>query len=234
VPEITAASVLAELRPLGTEAGRAALARFMKPPVPSLGLTSPQLKAMATRLYAEVKRWPAPRRNQLCNGLWLCGYHEGGTLAIYLYRRFVRQCGAAEFRLFERWVERCAMSWAHVDGVGCWLIAACLANDPTLAPALLEWTTAKGQWKRRAAAVSLIGEGKRGRQWELIRELAVRLGNDPEDLVRKGVGWLLKETYAGYPREVVTLLGSQRFPRHVLQYAAEKMTAADRARVLQG
>jgi len=53
-------------------------------------------------------------------------------------------------------------------------------------------------------------------------------------MVQKGVGWLLKETYPKKPAEVVRYLVAKRekTTRLVLRYAAEKMTVADRARVL--
>ena len=53
-------------------------------------------------------------------------------------------------------------------------------------------------------------------------------------MVQKGVGWLLKETYPKKPAEVVRLLVANRTKtaRLVLRYAAEKMTATDKARVL--
>jgi 3-methyladenine DNA glycosylase AlkD len=51
--------------------------------------------------------------------------------------------------------------------------------------------------------------------------------------VQKGVSWLLKEAYPARPREVVEFLKRRRdWPRLVLRYAAEKMTAQDKARIL--
>jgi 3-methyladenine DNA glycosylase AlkD len=53
-------------------------------------------------------------------------------------------------------------------------------------------------------------------------------------MVQKGVGWLLKETYPKRPKEVVAFLvkNREKTTRLVLRYAAEKMSAADKARVL--
>ncbi len=57
---------------------------------------------------------------------------------------------------------------------------------------------------------------------------------DEDDMVQKGVGWLLKETYPKRPREVVAFLEPWRgrTSRLLLRYAAEKMTPADRGEVL--
>ena len=208
------------------------MGRFFKEPLPALGLTNPQLRAYATGLYREIRHWTPARRNRLCTQLWQCGYHEGGLLVTYVYKRFARGCGAEEFRLFERWVQRYAMSWAHVDSVGTWLLAASISNQPELAGELPAWTAAPNRWVRRAAAVSLIYEAKHGRQLPAILEVARRLERDEDDLVQKGVGWLLKEAYQKRPAEIVAFIAAQNFPRLVLRYAAEKMTPRHRKAVL--
>jgi 3-methyladenine DNA glycosylase AlkD len=96
------------------------------------------------------------------------------------------------------------------------------------------WTQSKNRWKRRAAAVALVYEGRRGRNTESILRIADLLLGDPDDMVQKGVGWLLKETYPHKPAHVMRFLmpRRQKTTRLVLRYAAEKMSAADRARLL--
>ncbi len=80
----------------------------------------------------------------------------------------------------------------------------------------------------------MLQEAKQGRSTREIFAIAALLRNDPDDMVQKGVGWLLKETYPRRPREVVSLLtGWSGAPRLMLRYACEKMTQADRAKVLE-
>jgi 3-methyladenine DNA glycosylase AlkD len=88
--------------------------------------------------------------------------------------------------------------------------------------------------KRRAAAVALVYSAKRGEHTRAILRIAAPLIEDEDDMVQKGVGWLLKETYPKKPVEVVRFLVANRAKttRLVLRYAAEKMTASDKARVL--
>ena len=52
-------------------------------------------------------------------------------------------------------------------------------------------------------------------------------------MVRKGVGWLLKDAYPAKPKEVLAFLlpRAARAPRLALRIACEKMTASDRAAV---
>ena len=65
---------------------------------------------------------------------------------------------------------------------------------------LAPWTRSKNRWKRRAAAVALLHEAKQGRHTIAIFDIAKRLHKDADDVVRKGVGWLLKETYPKRPK----------------------------------
>jgi 3-methyladenine DNA glycosylase AlkD len=208
--------------------------RFFREPVNPLGVPTPDVKRIAAAAYRELKRWPLALRNRFCTELWKCGVLEEGVVAIYVYRRFAQQCARCEFHLFEKWIDRFVRNWAHCDGVSAWLLAAAIANEPELSAELSAWTGSPNRWKRRAAAVALVQEAKHGQNTDAILKIAARLLDDPDDMVQKGVGWLLKEAYPKKKREVVAFLKRQkkRATRLVLRYAAEKMTAADRAAVL--
>jgi 3-methyladenine DNA glycosylase AlkD len=211
---------------------REGASRFFRHEVRLHGVRQKDLVPIEQYVYRVIKLWPLPQRNRLCDELWKEETMEEGTIVCHVYRRFAPQCGACEFKLFERWIDRYVHNWAHCDGVSTWLIAASLANDPSLLSNLPAWTESHNIWKRRSAAVSLLQEAKQGANTELILTIASRLSADASDMVQKGVGWVLKETYPQRPREVVSFLRASQPPRLVLRYAAEKMTAADRARVL--
>ncbi len=208
--------------------------RFFRQEVDNYGVRGHQVKRIATELYYRVKAWPAADRNKLCEALWKSGKLEEGVVAIYLYRRFQRQCGTAEFKIFARWIDRYVRNWAHTDGIASWLLAASIANAPELIGQLSAWTKSANRWKRRAAAVALLQEAKHGRRTEEIFRIASLLVEDSDDMVQKGVGWLLKETYPKKPRETVEFLATckPRTTRLVLRYAAEKMSTGDKAAVL--
>ena len=210
--------------------------RFFQHEVATYGVRTRNLHRVASEIYREVKPWPPARRNRAMTALWRLGKIESGAAVCYVYRRFAKQCGRAEFLLFESWIDRYVRNWAHTDGVASWLLAAAIQNEPELRFELLAWTESGNRWKRRAAAVALLQEGKRGRHTDFILDIASRLLADRDDMVEKGVGWLLKETYPRKPREVVAFLHreGQRASRLTLRYAAEKMTAKDRRKFLGG
>ena len=226
--------VRAQLKENADPKFREGLMWFFKEPVDPYGVRTPQVRQAAAFAYKELKYWPVAQRNKFLNELWKHGKMEEGSIAVYVYRRFQKQCGSCEFQLFERWIDRYVRNWAHCDGVASWLIAASIENEPELIPRLLPWTASPNRWKRRASAVSLLQEAKHGRNTEAIFRIAEKLIADPDDMVQKGVGWMLKETYPKKPRELVGFLESHKAhaPRLVLRIAAEKMSPRDRQRAM--
>ncbi len=233
-PRMTATALLKDVRARLRAAADPDFAdgvrRFFKEPVKPYGVRTPEVRQLARLAYRECQQWPVAQRDRFVDQLWRSGMLEEGALVPHFYRRFSKTCGEREFAMFERWLDRYVTNWSHCDGVSTWLIAACIENRPGLADRLARWTRSKNRWKRRSAAVSFIQEAKRGRQTDTILHISGLLLRDADDMVHKGVGWLLKETYPKKPREVLEFLDPFRkdAPRLVLRLAAEKMTKRDR------
>jgi len=228
--------IRAEFMRLGDDRVRLAQDRFFASDqkVVSYGIAAPAVRRIAMEVYREVKPWAVEDRDRFCTELFASGMNEEGSLACYVYQRFANQCGAREFRLFTGWLDRYVNNWGHTDALSCWLLGASIANDASLIGKLHAWTRSKNRWKRRASAVTMVPSARRGLHTDEIFTIAAPLIPDGDDMVQKGVGWLLKETYPHRRAEVVKFLLPRRedAPRLVLRYAAEKMTPADRARVL--
>jgi 3-methyladenine DNA glycosylase AlkD len=229
------AEIRASLDRLANPAGAESTQRYFKDqPIRNRGVAAPDIQRIEREVYPRVKKMSVAERDRLCTALFASPDLEEGVLVCYLYRRFAKQCGAREFALFTRWLDRYVRNWSHTDGLALWLLGASIANDPALIDKLDSWTRAKNRWKRRAAAVALVYSAKRGEHTGAILRIAAPLIEDPDDMVQKGVGWLLKETYPEKPSQVVRFLvkNREKTTRLVLRYAAEKMTADDKARVL--
>ena len=141
------AEIRAGLRARADEAFRRGVENFFREPVDAYGVRAPAVKAVAREAWREVKGWPAAAREKLARELWNSGKLEEGGVAILIYRRFEKQSGAREFRLFERWIDRYVRNWASCDGVASWLLAACLANQPDLIAELDGWVRSANRWK---------------------------------------------------------------------------------------
>lgn len=119
-------------------------------------------------------------------------------------------------------------------GLASWLLGACIANEPELRNRLIAWTASSNRWMQRASAVALLHSAKAGKYPETVFAVAEKLLPVRDDMVEKGVGWLLKEAYPRLPRAVMAFLTAHRAAatRPTLRYAAEKMTAADKKLLL--
>lgn len=223
-----------ELAAQGTERRRMSTLRFFKEHVDCYGVSSPQLKVIEKRIAPDVKLWPVPQRNRFCTQLLKSGKLEEANLAVYVYQRFARTCGECEFRLFAQWMSRYVNNWSTCDGLSVWLIGETLVRHPGLVPEVATWTESPNRWVRRSAAVSMIPFARRGQQNEAILRVALKLLPDADEMVQKGVGWLLKKTYPKRPEQTVEFLCERPVPttRLVLRYAAENMSDADRRKVL--
>jgi 3-methyladenine DNA glycosylase AlkD len=158
---------------------------------------------------------------------------EEKCVAVFLLEQSVAKLGEAEFRLFVGWLSR-LNNWADHDALVMYLISPMVEQEPARAAQALRWAGNKGIWHRRAAAVCLIRGLRRGLFWDEAGQVAEKLRGDENDLVQKGLGWMLREGGKADARRALPLLMSLRgrTSRLVLRTACEKLTPAQRARVL--
>jgi len=158
---------------------------------------------------------------------------EEGALALEMLRGFHRLYTPKLFSLFDHWVNYLT-NWVHTDALCCHHIAITLEQDGKLAHKLLKWTKSRNRWRRRAAAVSLVELANKGMYLNETLQVAERLMQDKDEMVQKGVGWLLRETSRKYPDEIAEFLlrWKDKTSRLVLRTAAEKLPPELRFKVL--
>ena len=158
---------------------------------------------------------------------------EEKVAAVFLLEKLDAQFGDREFKLFEAWLDRIS-SWADHDGLVHSLIAPMVAAMPARVKDAFRWAKSPKRWHRRAACVALI----RGARVKMFFPQIVRLSNallaDQDDMVQKGLGWLLRETAKFDAKRTVPYLMKirGRSPRLVLRTACETLPKTVRARIL--
>src|SRR5207302_4261784 len=140
-----------------------------------------------------------------------------------------------EFRLFESWLNRIS-SWADHDALVHNLLAPMIAVKPERMNSVFRWAKSKDRWHRRAACVALIRGTRQKVFLPEIRRLSEILLCDQDDMVQKGLGWLLREAAKADAKRALPYLLRIRaaVPRLVLRTACETLPAKVRKRVLQG
>lgn len=223
------------LRDGGTDEHAAGVQWFFKHEIKSHGWYTADLRRSVRRCRKEILRehdfdFLVKVADQLFSGAVL----EEKVAAVFLLEGLGAQCGDPEFRLFEAWLNRIS-SWADHDGLVHYLISPMVAAKPARVKNIFHWAKSKDRWHRRAACVALI----RGQRTKMFFPEIVKLSNlllgDEDDMVQKGLGWLLRETAKFDPKRTVPYLMKirKRSPRLVLRTACETLPTKQRDKILK-
>jgi len=158
---------------------------------------------------------------------------EEKVFGVFLLQGLTGKLGDAEFKLFETWLDRIS-TWADHDGLVSYLIGPMIAAEPMRAKVVFQWAKSCDRWHRRAAAVALIRAIREQKCRAEVVKITNLLLNDRDDMVQKGLGWLLREA-AKYDRErTIPFLMKIRTkaPRLVLRTACETLPSEEKCRVL--
>jgi 3-methyladenine DNA glycosylase AlkD len=158
---------------------------------------------------------------------------EVRVAAVFLLEKLDAEFGDREFRLFESWLDRIT-SWADHDGLVHYLIGPMIASKPARAKAVFRWAKSPNRWRRRAACVALIRGARAKMFFPEIKRLSNSLLDDEDDMVQKGLGWLLRETAKFDAKRTIPYLMKirRRAPRLVLRTACETLPLETRKLVL--
>jgi len=237
-PKLTTEHIAAHIRRVLKDGGSAPHAegvqRFFKEEIRSRGWYTAELRSVAVRFRRTILR----ERGQdfllrVADRLFRGRVLEHKVFAVLLLEKLTGKFGDSEFRQFESWLAR-VRNWAEHDALVHYLIAPMLAAGEGDARRLFFWAKSGNRWHRRAACVALIQGTRQRRFFPEITRLSNRLLDEEDDMVQKGLGWLLRETAKSDPKRTVPYLMKirRRAPRLVLRTACETLPAATRRKIL--
>jgi len=202
--------------------------RFFKEEIRLYGVKTMMVSKIAKQTFKTIEKLSKKEIFDLCEQLWVSGIMEESFIACNWAFAIHKQYTEDDFLLFERWVNDYVTNWASCDTLCNHTIGTFLERYPFYIEKMKDWTQSQNRWVRRASAVSLIIPAKKGMFKEEIFEIADRLLLDPDDLVQKGYGWMLKSLCTKYEDDVYEYVLSKRdvMPRTALRYAIEKMPEA--------
>jgi 3-methyladenine DNA glycosylase AlkD len=185
-----------------------------------LGLTVPQVRGLVRR-YRETPL-------DVCGTLAASKFHEERLLALLLLvDRFNRGIDRALVYRTYLGLTPHINNWDLVDAsaehiLGGWL------EGRSLAP-LRTWAASKNLWVRRMSILTTFHFIKKGR-FEPTPDVARRLLGDPEDLLHKAVGWMLREVGKRDKGTLAAFLERhhRKMPRTTLRYAIERFPERER------
>jgi 3-methyladenine DNA glycosylase AlkD len=158
--------------------------------------------------------------------------HEVRSLALWILRRSYRagspakKAAVADFYLEQR---RFVSEWDHVDESAPYILGVhYLSRDDAV---FHELARSPRMWDRRIAIVATWWFIRNGR-FDTTLALAKTLLNDPEDLMHKAVGWMLREIGKKDAGCLCDFLDRHAagMPSTMVRYATERFLDAERAR----
>jgi 3-methyladenine DNA glycosylase AlkD len=234
LPAYIAAHIRTVLKTGGAAPHTEDVQRFFKHEVKSRGWRTAELRKVAKRFRrAILAEHGLPYLLQVADQLFAGEILEEKAFAVLLLEDMTAQFSRAQFKLFESWLDRIT-NWADHDALVHYLIGPMVADDDSYLARPPKWAKKKNIWHRRAAAVSLIHSTRRHKNFDHIQRITELLLASDDDMVRKGLGWLLREAVKANPKQTVAYLMTirERTPRFVLRTACETLPPATRERVL--
>ncbi len=233
-PEYIAAHIRRVLKDGGTAPHAEGVQWFFKEEIKSRGWYTGELRKVAVRFRRTILReqdmgFLLKVADRLFRGRVL----EERIFAVLLLEKLTDEFGDAEFSLFESWLGRIS-SWADHDALVHYLIAPLVAGKTARSQNVFVWAKSENRWHRRAACVALIQGTRQQMFLPEIKRLSNLLLRDEDEMVLKGLGWLLRETAKHAAPKTIPYLCRirQRAPRLVLRTACETLPASVRKRIL--
>lgn len=205
---------------------------FFKEKIVFYGVTIPKVNKIADHLFQEIMNEPKQIILDYCEQLFQSGYLEETFVASHWSYQLANQFTKDDFFIFQKWINEYINNWASCDTLCNHAVGALVETFPELIDDLIGFTSSENRWVKRAAAVTLIIPARKGLFLEQIFEIADILLLDPDDLVQKGYGWMLKAASQAHQEEVFNYVMKNKgiMPRTSLRYAIEKMPEEMRKR----
>jgi 3-methyladenine DNA glycosylase AlkD len=233
-PAALAAQIRNALKNGGSAKHAAGVQWFFKDEIKSHGWYTADLRRAAVRSRREIgKEHGLDFLIEVADRLFSGSVLEEKIAAVFLLEKLDGEFGDAEFKLFESWLDRVS-SWADHDALVHDLIAPMIASKPPRAKVVFRWAKSPNRWHRRAACVALIRGSRVKMFFPQITKLSDFLLADKDDMVQKGLGWLLRETAKFDAKRTVPYLMNirGRAPRLVLRTACETLPTSTRRKIL--
>ena len=235
ITHLTAAAVCSRLQALGDSERARALQRFFKTGQGQygegdvfVGLRVPEIRKLAK----EYEKLPLSE----IIGLLRSPLHEARLLALLiLVRAYAQGDSSLQERIYNLYLKntRFINSWDLVDVSAEHVVGSHLRYGDRSPLHVL--AVSNLLWDRRISIMATFHYIKRGEFAETLH-IAERLLRDPEDLIHKAVGWMLREIgKRDRPTEEEFLRAHcKTMPRTMLRYAIEKFPEKLRQRYLRG
>jgi 3-methyladenine DNA glycosylase AlkD len=177
---------------------------YMKSAMPYLGIQTPELRAICTRVFAAHPIETAADWQRTCLQIWREAqfreerYAAIGLTGFRLYGSFQTMKALA---MYEEMIVSGAW-WDFVDSIASKSLGGLLRSYPgRMRETMLKWSRSGDMWKRRSAIICQLGF-KGDTDLELLYACIEPSLSSKEFFLQKAIGWALRQYAWTDPREV--------------------------------
>lgn len=185
--------------------------RWHKEPVVSYGFDKSDMKKVHSKFDDTFCELSLEEGIALAGKLIMSGNSTLIHIGLHLLGLRREELDPAHFKFFDEFVDH-FVGWGNVDHLCGSVLKPMLERHPEEVIGLLRrWNRSDNRWKRRASVVVFTRRvAKGGRFIDEALDLCENLLWDEEDLVRKGVGWALKDNMRADKERVLRYVRSLR------------------------
>ena len=164
----------------------------------SYGIRTPEIRKLIKSSKSRFKQLNLKEKFDLAKMFYKSAFFEQATIGDTIIELSVSEVNPAYFNLLDEAVDH-FNNWASVDWLCLRVLQPLLMKYRAETLRLLKkWNLSDNMWKGRASVVAFVRKiGSSGEFTDSVLEFCDNLIWDKEDLVRKGVGWALKDNIPG-------------------------------------
>ncbi|MBX3053084.1 MAG: DNA alkylation repair protein [Caldilineaceae bacterium] len=216
-----------------------AYAKKMQQLVPSqwsaLGVRVPKVRALAAEMKKRHPRVITTDLIALAETAFASHCREEVLCSIFwLALSIKREPAAPLWAAIDGWIKHIA-DWEICDQLAIVIGAPLVDDNPLRVADLVDWTGSPNPWRRRFTVATAAALNQKGRSnVPATLQICTHLLQDEEPIVRKAVGWALREASKKDSRAVFGFLYEQRTTteRSILREGSDKLPAEQRALLL--
>lgn len=200
-----------------------------------LGVRVPKLRALAVDLKKRHPRVLTEDLILLVDLVFAGKCREEVLCALFwLASSMKKEPGASLWAAIDGWIKLIA-DWEVCDQLAMGVATPLVAENPRRVADLIDWTGSPNPWRRRFTVATAAALNQKGRSnVPATLQICSHLLQDNAPIVRKAVGWALREASQKDPRAVFGFLYERRAEaeRSILREGSEKLTDEQRVLIL--
>ena len=202
------------------------------------GLKVPEIDDIIKKFLNKFKELSFEQRIDLSRIFYKPDYISHTSFGLKLLELSLSELSFQNFEILD---EICGYltHWGPTDSFSLYIMQPLLRKYPKEVKNILKkWNNSKHTWKKRVSVVTFTRKiGAEGRHVDFLLKLCDNLKWDKEDLIRKAVGWALKDNMVGKNKEnvlnYVKNLREKGVSSTITLYAIRNLKGREREEVLK-